>query len=173
MIDQGNRFVNRFRFQFVIVICIGACVTHLRSSFTACSEWSNCNGHGICDTATSKCICYEGWGSVSDTTLYRSPDCSERTCPSDISWASLPTNPISAHPIAECSNAGVCDRGTGLCRCSIGYWGNACQKRSCPNDCSGHGRCLSLKQMSRQSDALPLAPNDFFYSSQGVSRFRC
>ena len=28
---------------------------------------------------------------------------------------------------------------------------------SCPNDCSGHGRCLSMKQLATMSTALPLS----------------
>ncbi|XP_022951479.1 leishmanolysin-like [Cucurbita moschata] len=31
----------------------------------------------------------------------------------------------------------------GKCFCFLGYHGHDCSKRSCPNNCSGHGRCLS------------------------------
>lgn len=43
----------------------------------------------------------------------------------------------------ECSDAGLCDRDTGECRCFDGYDGSACQRSACPNDCSGHGQCRS------------------------------
>jgi hypothetical protein len=42
----------------------------------------------------------------------------------------------------ECSDAGICDRSTGSCQCFDGYEGSACQRTSCPNDCSGHGSCF-------------------------------
>jgi len=41
----------------------------------------------------------------------------------------------------ECSDAGVCDRATGMCVCYEGHEGSACQRTTCPNDCSGHGVC--------------------------------
>jgi hypothetical protein len=49
----------------------------------------------------------------------------------------------SAHQNLECSGKGVCNRATGQCRCPAGYTGDACQRRRCVNDCSGHGICQS------------------------------
>jgi len=43
----------------------------------------------------------------------------------------------------ECSSKGSCDSDTGECECLPGYTGSACQRQECPNDCSGHGRCVS------------------------------
>ena len=43
----------------------------------------------------------------------------------------------------ECSSRGVCDYAEGVCQCFEGYEGKACRRTSCPNDCSGHGRCLT------------------------------
>jgi hypothetical protein len=50
------------------------------------------------------------------------------TCPAGPSWGSLATNPTSAHARAECSDAGICDRATGQCKCFAGYEGDACQR---------------------------------------------
>lgn len=56
--------------------------------------------------------------------------------------------PNSAHFYMECSNKGSCDRGDGMCKCFIGYEGSSCQRASCPNACSGHGTCESIKSLA-------------------------
>jgi hypothetical protein len=127
-----------------------------------CSMHNDCNGHGTCITSTSTCVCYEGWGAASDITLYRSPDCSLRTCPSSKAWSDVPTGALTAHALAECSNRGTCNKADGTCSCYPGYTGDACQRTACPNNCSGHGVCVSLKQMARMDNALPLAPNTYY-----------
>jgi len=52
------------------------------------------------------------------------------------------------HFYMECSNAGACNRGDGTCVCFPGYTGLACSRTSCPSDCSGHGTCMSVKDLS-------------------------
>jgi len=114
------------------------------SALAACP--ASCSGHGKCLTA-DVCECETRWvGS----------DCSERECPYGVSWVTAattegaPMGRISAinaglggmHPYAECSNKGVCDRSTGECQCFEGYAGRGCRRQACPNDCSGHGRCV-------------------------------
>merc|ERR1711998_289039 len=69
----------------------------------------------------------------------------------------------TAHASAECSNQGLCDSATGVCQCFDGFEGDACQRMSCPNDCSGHGRCLSLKEMAIMDEALPLTNSTYQY----------
>ena len=54
----------------------------------------------------------------------------------------------SAHYYMECSNKGICDRTTGQCDCYDGYDGTACQRASCPNDCSGHGTCETISELA-------------------------
>jgi len=128
-----------------------------------------CNGHGTCLASTSTCLCYEGWGASTDVTLYAAADCSARTCPSGRAWADVPTSPTTAHNLAECSARGTCDRSTGTCQCFAGFTGLACNRNACPNDCSGHGVCASLKQMARMSNALPLGPNTYYEGDEGAS----
>lgn len=59
----------------------------------------------------------------------------------------------SAHYYMECSNKGICDRGSGTCECFPGYEGSACQRASCPVSaggmCSGHGVCDTIKEIAR------------------------
>jgi len=52
------------------------------------------------------------------------------------------------HVYMECSNKGLCDRTTGECQCFDGYEGSACQRTVCPNKCSGHGVCRTIRDMA-------------------------
>jgi hypothetical protein len=74
------------------------------------------------------------------------------TCPYGAAWVDGAYAINSAHRNAECSNAGVCDRATGNCVCNPGYEGKACARSSCPNECSGHGTCQSMKQFNIDHD---------------------
>jgi len=121
-----------------------------------------CNGHGVCNGATSTCDCFEGFGASTDITLYRAPDCSALTCPSGKAWGDVPTSANVAHALAECSNRGSCDRSKGICSCFDGFTGDACQRMKCPGDCSGHGQCVSISQMARMPNAFPLNNITFY-----------
>lgn len=63
-----------------------------------------------------------------------------------VTWTSADDN--TAHPVTECSGRGTCDRSSGFCECSAGFGGAACERTVCPEDCSGHGVCLSLKRIA-------------------------
>lgn len=65
-------------------------------------------------------------------------------CASGTSWVDKAHSTDEAHQEAECSNSGVCDRSTGLCTCFSGFDGLACEKTACPNNCSGHGTCMTI-----------------------------
>ena len=148
-----------FRLPLALVPC--------RSIYGArCAEANYCNGHGTCIVSSSTCACFEGWGADTDLATVRLPDCSARTCPKGLAWAHVATASNAAHKYAECSNRGRCDTASGECECFDGFTGDACQRTACPNECSGHGRCMSMKQLAQQMDALPLTNTTSDYTGK-------
>lgn len=47
--------------------------------------------------------------------------------------------------VSECSNAGTCLRQSGICQCKDGYYGKACERKYCPNNCNNHGKCIPME----------------------------
>jgi len=100
---------------------------------------NSCSGHGTCG-AHDKCTCFARWGGA---------DCSARQCPYGLSWVASVDNTDSPaggalsglHSYTSCSSRGKCTE-SGECECYPGYEGRGCRRTQCPNDCSGHGRCL-------------------------------
>lgn len=99
---------------------------------------NECSSHGYC-RAHGKCFCFAGWAGF---------DCAQRECAFGKAWGV--NDGIHQRPV-ECSYKGVCDRGSGECQCFEGYEGPACERTTCPNDCSGHGKCRYISE-------LPLVP---------------
>lgn len=119
---------------------------YVTGNIQACPGIISCSGHGQCmGNPTYQCQCSSGWQGA---------DCSERTCPSDISWFAEPTAADTAHiySVVECSNRGICDRASGLCTCIQGFTGAACGQLDCASsnsyECSGHGQCYDMKTLS-------------------------
>ncbi len=123
-----------------------------------CNMQNNCNGHGVCNYCTRTCSCFEGWGADTDVSLFKARDCSRRVCPHGAAFVDVPTEANKAHSSVECSNKGICDFTTGTCLCFAGFTGSACQRSVCPYDCSGHGSCISVREMATLPYALPLSP---------------
>ncbi len=138
-----------------------------------CQDKSSCNLHGKCDYCYNICNCDRGYGHP-ETEIFEYGsvriDCGERTCPSGVSVMDLPISKEQGHFLKECSNNGICERQLGQCECFEGWGGLACHRRECPNKCSGHGICASMREMSGMKNAFPLSGNETIYGRTDESR---
>jgi len=131
-----------------------------------------CSGHGECGTR-DECRCYQNYqgNDCSERTCYFGMAHVD-TPKGDLNhdgvisgsmvtvltgsevypWGTTEQYPNAnaheGHFYAECSNKGLCDRKTGVCDCFDGFGGSACARATCPNDCSGHGTCESIKELA-------------------------
>lgn len=107
---------------------------------------NRCSGHGECTGGhETRCACWKNWSGG---------DCSERRCPTGLAWADQATATDTAHGLAECSNAGLCNTQTGRCSCHEGFSGSACERMLCPESCSGHGRCVDMSYHATMKNVL-------------------
>ncbi|GAB9470665.1 hypothetical protein Gpo141_00007905 [Globisporangium polare] len=115
----------------------------VKLTVTSCPGEIACSGQGTCrGPPTYDCICNEG---------FTGGDCNERLCPKGKAWFDLPISDDVAHQLVECSNAGACDRLKGDCICLSGFTGAACNRMTCPNDCSGHGTCYTMEDLGKRA----------------------
>jgi len=130
---------------------------------------SRCSGHGQCvGGAQLLCACDEGWSGA---------DCGRRLCPSAGAWAAHARLADDVHAQrAECAAAGVCDRATGKCACAPGFEGEACERLACGGSgvtpCSGHGRCITLRQAAAGYDGFRLVHAPSAYDEWDADRVR-
>lgn len=125
--------VPRWALQLAVLLAV-----LLETAHSICPN--SCSGHGICG-ASNICACFDGWKGGA-------ADCSFRNCPLGAAWADKAYATDKAHLPAECSNAGRCNYMTGTCECFDGFTGSACQRSSCPNNCNGHGACMTIADIS-------------------------
>lgn len=117
---------------------------------------NGCSGRGSCDISDT-CHCYN---RKNGEPAWTNADCSGRTCPKDNAWVGYVANSNDVHPVMECSNMGICDRGTGECACFPNYEGIACERTTCPNGCSGAGICFTQEQLALEAGRTYSAPWD-------------
>jgi len=82
-----------------------------------------------------------GVGGSTEATLYQPNDIYQFQVTRSGGTHYLDSNDNSFHQQVECSGRGLCDRASGQCKCDVGYDGEACQRTTCKNSCSGHGVC--------------------------------
>lgn len=116
-----------------------------------------CSGHGTCDKYY-RCTCNSG---------YQGADCSERVCPFGNAWNDMAYATDLAHASAECSNRGLCNRGTGLCACMEGFGGSACERMTCSLNCNGNGKCYSMNKLAAQT--RDESSNSYTYETEHAS----
>jgi hypothetical protein len=102
-----------------------------------------CSGNGVC-TKDLQCQCNIG---------FEGPDCSRRSCPKATPWFNTATsNDVARAEPVVCSAMGACDAVSGVCKCYSGFQGRACERMKCENDCSGNGRCVSMREAASTQD---------------------
>merc|ERR1712010_441490 len=73
----------------------------------------------------------------------------------------------------ECSSRGTCDYATGECKCFDGFEGRGCRRTSCPNSCSGHGRCLDNYDINKDQYNSFNYPNDQMWDQKRTQSCKC
>jgi len=73
----------------------------------------------------------------------------------------------------ECSSRGTCDYATGECKCFDGFEGRGCRRTTCPNDCSGHGRCLDNYDINPRQYMSFNYPNDQMWDQKRTQSCKC
>lgn len=78
----------------------------------------------------------------------------------DVAWIGPVVKANDVHPIAECSNKGLCNRNTGICDCFENFEGIACERSVCLNNCNNQGVCYTAKQLAEDAGRVYDTPWD-------------
>ncbi|KDO18240.1 hypothetical protein SPRG_16366 [Saprolegnia parasitica CBS 223.65] len=83
---------------------------------------------------------------------FTGPRCEYVACPTGNAWWDFASAVDTAHAPATCSNVGLCSPTTGVCDCSAGFSGAACEFMACPACQSGH--CISMRDAASANDGI-------------------
>lgn len=106
-------------------------------------------GYDITKIKKDTCTCFSKMEDGELVYAFQAADCSQMTCAYGQSW-DAPPDAVNSHNImAECSDRGICNRKNGECDCFPGYEGKGCRRTTCPNDCSSHGVCRTVHELTK------------------------
>lgn len=129
----------------------------------------NALGYDSANAKKDSCTCYLRKEGNTDVYAFTGPDCADYTCPAGAAFNGVPNADNDHTQVVECSGVGTCDRKTGVCKCQEGFTGKACNRQLCPNDCSGRGNCVALRdyvESVKENDAnLPFDSSSFAYTA--------
>jgi hypothetical protein len=121
---------------FLMVLAIAS-----GNSCDGCSDQGECKNN-------NKCVCYvDKYGNP----MFHGSKCQHRTCPQHKAWFGSVVNSNDMSPVSVCSAAGKCNKKTGECLCYNPFEGDACQRMTCPNNCSNKGHCMSQKEFADEA----------------------
>ncbi|CAM9423451.1 unnamed protein product, partial [Choristocarpus tenellus] len=130
-------------YAFILALVLPRSTTAQPCSPNLCSGHGSCESSGDGSTSTRQCNCNTKWMGA---------DCSLKVCPYGIAWSDTAEGTDDSHNTAECSNRGRCNREMGFCECDQGFEGQACDRKSCPHNCHGHGKCQSISYFASVKD---------------------
>ena len=128
------------------MLCMIIQLVHMPMVVAPNTAWMNdCNDHGEFDPRQRHAPAMMH-GSPSDVSDFKDPSCATRVCPPGAAWWDMPSSETSSHSM---KGAVVQAHATDRRRVSVfpGLSGHACDRLSCPNNCGGHGRCVSIASM--------------------------
>jgi len=131
------------------------------------SAFANDWGYDVNSIKKDSCTCFTRVEDAKTVYAFTGADCSQRTCAFGKSWADPPSAINNHNQYTECSSRGKCDRKTGECQCFAGYTGVGCRRSTCPNDCSNHGVCETIREIAKghRENTAFAAHSEFDYAN--------
>lgn len=109
---------------------------------------NDCSDHGVC--FEGQCACESGWTGPACATKAKRRACEDGChghghctksgdCACDGHYVGPTCERLQVPCSPRCGTHGTCHNGT--CACETAWKGETCETKTCPDKCSGHGRC--------------------------------